>query len=157
MKAFGALLLVLGLVIVAPFLIGTVHMFVSGPRPPDNVSWAPVSFGVALIGIAAIVLAVRPGAKRDKKKDEARVPCAFCAEHVKPDAIMCPHCGSIVATPAGRLARREGLMKSDAKALLDSLFLRIEEERSIGPSSRDAAQKFSSGWTAWTRTVATAT
>jgi hypothetical protein len=32
-------------------------------------------------------------------------------------------------------------MKSDAKALLDSLFLRIEEERSIGPSSRDAAQK----------------
>ena len=141
MRAFGAALLVLGLIIVAPCLPGILHMFVGEPRPPDNLSWAPVFLGVALIGIGAIVLAVRSSAKRDEEADEDRVACSFCAEHIKPEAILCPYCGSIVATPTGRLARREGPIKSDAKALLDSLFFRIEEARSIGPASRDAAQK----------------
>jgi hypothetical protein len=133
--------IVLGLVIVTPYLLGILHMFVGEPRPPDNLSWAPVFLGVALIGIGAIVLAVRPSAKRDEEEDADRVACSFCAEHIKSEAILCPHCGSIVATPTGRLARREGPIKSEAKALLDSLFFRIEEARSIGPSSRDAAQK----------------
>src|SRR5438876_5945831 len=80
MRAFGAALLILGLVIVALSLPGILHVFAGGNRPPDNRSWAPAFVGVALIGIGAVVLAVRPSAKRDEEADEDRVACPFCAE-----------------------------------------------------------------------------
>src|SRR5256885_11869622 len=72
MRAFGAALLILGLVIVALSLPGILHVFACGNRPPDNRSWAPAFVGVARIGIGAVVLAVRPGAKRAAHAGPAR-------------------------------------------------------------------------------------
>src|SRR2546430_6198689 len=118
MRAFGAALLILGLVIVALSLPGILHVFAGGNRPPDSRSWAPAFVGVALIGIGAVVLAVRPSAKRDEEADEDRVACPLCAEHIKPEAILCPHCGSIPATPTGRPPRREGAIQGGAETLL---------------------------------------
>src|SRR2546427_445182 len=46
MRAFGAALLILGLVIVALSLPGILHVFAGGNRPPDNRSWAPAFVGV---------------------------------------------------------------------------------------------------------------
>src|SRR2546425_1186331 len=51
MRAFGAALLILGLVSVALSLPGILHVFAGGNRPPDNRSWAPAFVGVALIGM----------------------------------------------------------------------------------------------------------
>src|SRR3989442_4726643 len=101
MRAFGAALLILGLVIVALSLPGILHVFAGGNRPPDIRSWAPAFLGVALIGIGAVVLAVRPSAKRDEEADEDPVAWPFCGEHIKPGAHRCPHFRSIAATPTG--------------------------------------------------------
>src|SRR3989475_13231955 len=89
MRAFGAALLILGLVIVALSLPGIVHVFAGGNRPPDNRSWAPAFVGVALIGIGAVVLAVRPSAKRDEEADDDRVACPFWAGHSQAEDILC--------------------------------------------------------------------
>src|SRR2546430_17624690 len=83
MRAFGAALLILGLVIVALSLPGILHVFAGGNRPPDNRSWAPAFVGVALIGIGAVVLAVRPSAHRDEEGDGDRVACPVWGGDVK--------------------------------------------------------------------------
>src|SRR3989442_1884216 len=95
MRAFGAALLILGLVIVALSLPGILHVFAGGNRPPDNRSWAPAFVGVALIGIGAVVLAVRPSAKRDEEADADRVAYPLCAQHIYPATTPRPHLRSI--------------------------------------------------------------
>src|SRR2546422_10814620 len=91
MRAFGAALLILGLVIVALSLPGILHVFAGGNRPPDSRSWAPAFLGVALIGIGAVVLAVRPSAKRDEEADEERVACPFRGEAVQAESHLGRH------------------------------------------------------------------
>src|SRR5256885_14934933 len=105
MRAFGAALLILGLVIVALSLPGILHVFAGGNRPPDNRSWAPAFVGVALIGIGAVVLAVRPSAKRDEEADEDRVACPLCGQDLQARGHLCPPRRGIAPTAAGPAPR----------------------------------------------------
>src|SRR5437773_11560666 len=72
MRAFGAALLILGLVIVALSLPGILHVFAGGNRPPDSRSAAPAFPGVAPIGSGAGARPVRASPTRDEDPDDGR-------------------------------------------------------------------------------------
>src|SRR5437667_10603074 len=88
MRAFGAALLILGLVIVALSLPGVLHVFAGGNRPPHNRSWAYAFVGVALSVIGAVVLAVRASARRDGVADVDRKACPFSADNYRADGFV---------------------------------------------------------------------
>lgn len=72
-----------------------------------------VFFGLSIIalvtlGIGLVVLAIR--LPRPLAGDEdVRIPCPFCAEEIKPRALLCPHCRcDVTRTAAERLRPRMG-------------------------------------------------
>jgi hypothetical protein len=60
---------------------------------PTSRSATPgIFFGLGLFGIGVVALAVRTPSKT--QVDEERVQCTYCAEDIKPEALICPHCRS---------------------------------------------------------------
>src|SRR5262245_19264572 len=69
-------------------------------RGRSSVGWCLVSLAISpLLGLV-FLLAVGPAA------DAARAPCPFCAEAVKVDAVLCPHCRSDLSARAAASRRR---------------------------------------------------
>lgn len=68
------------------------------PRAPAEISEAiPLFIGAVLAGFGILILAIRRPSK--KRPDDDRVPCPFCAEDIKPEAALCPHCRSDLTKP----------------------------------------------------------
>ena len=55
-----------------------------------------VLLGIILFGTGLLVYAIRAPLPQDPRSD--RVPCRFCAEDIKPEAVRCPYCRSDVSS-----------------------------------------------------------
>lgn len=53
----------------------------------------------ALAAYGILIVAIRPPAKKD---DEDRIPCPYCAESIKLDAVLCPFCRSDLTSKSRR-------------------------------------------------------
>ena len=61
------------------------------------------AIAAAIIGaFGVLVLAIRRPRDRSGDDGDERVPCPYCAEDIKPAAILCPHCRTDLRA-AGRL------------------------------------------------------
>ena len=99
------LILLVGAVAI-PYVIASVGIvpYVARAKRRSGAGWAILSLLVTPV-IALLALAAMPVTRGD---DDQMAPCPYCAEDVKTDAVVCPHCrSSLDPKVVGRLAPRK--------------------------------------------------
>jgi hypothetical protein len=64
-----------------------------------------VVFALLISPLLAFVLLFALGEVEGDDADDERIPCPFCAEDIRPEAALCPHCRSDLASADRRAAR----------------------------------------------------
>jgi len=99
-------LLLLAGALAVPYVITSVGIvpYVAGQKGRSGLVWILISLLVSPV-IALLALAAMPVTRGD---DDQMAPCPYCAEDVKTDAVVCPHCrSSLDPKVVGRLAPRK--------------------------------------------------
>jgi hypothetical protein len=89
-----------------PYAIASLGIvpYVARAKRRSGSGWAILALLVTPV-IALLALAAMPVTRRD---DDQMAPCPYCAEDVKTDAVVCPHCrSSLDPKVVGRLAPRK--------------------------------------------------
>jgi hypothetical protein len=100
-------LVLLAVAVAVPYVITSLGIvpYVARQKGRSGVGWAIVSLLVSPV-FALLALAAVP--VRSGGMDELAA-CPYCAEDVKSDAVICPHCRSnLDNTLAGRLTSKKG-------------------------------------------------
>ncbi len=87
--------------IVLPWLLLLLAAGFYAVRLDRSMGWLVTAFFLSPLVAFALLFGLGP--KRDDEDDE-RQTCPFCAEAIKPAAVLCPHCRSKL--PAGKMDRR---------------------------------------------------
>jgi len=100
-------LLLLAGALAVPYVITSVGIvpYVAGQKGRSGLVWILISLLVSPV-IALLALAAMPVTRGD---DDQMAPCPYCAEDVKTDAVVCPHCrSSLDPRVLGRLPHGNG-------------------------------------------------
>ena len=74
-------------------ILGIVVALIANSKGRNPGLWFLYGFLIWPVALVHVLLAGRAGeAESSNPAVEARVPCPFCAELVKPQARVCPHC-----------------------------------------------------------------
>jgi hypothetical protein len=68
-------------------------------------AWGLLALIVSPLPVYLLLFGIGP--RQEEEYDEDRIACAFCAEQIRPEAMVCPHCRSdLTRTGAERLRPR---------------------------------------------------
>jgi len=101
---FGIGFLVVALIVVA-WTLGALAAAFYANRLNRSSAWGLLALLVSPVPVFLLVFALGP--RVEEYEDDIRISCPFCAEDVKAEARLCPHCRSdLTRTGAERLRPR---------------------------------------------------